>query len=479
MNVIEIRDLDEARCFVLQGFWLQKVISPPSLPNLRSFLEWSLEIASSGDPLPPVGFVADVGAAAFGLDRGEKRSAAPAAAPLTDDEKNVLRQYEDYVLGRIYADWTFERACDALRGYEKGRNWSRGLAFLVGQYRKRAQFDGVLLPPSIIRTLLDAPPAEVMQQGKELIVKQGLMPLLMNCYRSMVDSARRTSEILSEEDLDALERGIALAEEGQRLAHTLVIRAAIELRNALPQYKVKPLAGRREVPTRVLDEDTYPVGGYTSIATRGTVESLLQSQLAYMERGRGPDLFDIKFVRDELYFYSRDENQFLRRRRTFVFVFYPDLVQARFKDLDLSYQRIVLLLGLIRTGVQKLIDWLSTDALEFDLVFLGNDEKIALNHEYNLLELMFREQIENGTIRLMTLPSERHVAEHCQLRARRSLCHCLTISTIDRQLEAEETAVTRLVIRNSRPELAHELDEEPTAMEEWSDALERLLQIWV
>src|SRR5437762_3512474 len=50
MSVIELRDLDEARRFVLQGLWLQKVIVPPSAGNLRTFLEWALEIASSGDP---------------------------------------------------------------------------------------------------------------------------------------------------------------------------------------------------------------------------------------------------------------------------------------------------------------------------------------------------------------------------------------------------------------------------------------------
>ena len=40
----------------------------------------------------------------------------------------------------------------------------------------------------------------------------------------------------------------------------------------------------------------------------------------------------MKFLRDELLYYSRDENQFLRRRRTFVFALFPDLVDARFKD---------------------------------------------------------------------------------------------------------------------------------------------------
>jgi hypothetical protein len=478
MTVIELRDLDEARRFVLQGLWLQKLIYPPAPANLRTYLEWALEIASAGDPLPPVGFVADVGAAALGLDRGERRSTA-AEAPLTSDEdRTILRQYEDYVLGKIYADWTFERAGDALRGYEKGRNWSRGLAFLIGQYRKRAQFAGVLLPPSIIRSLLDAAPEETLARGKDLLTNDGLMPLLHDCYKSMVDSARRTAEILSEADLRALENGIALAEPGQQLAHELVIRASIELRNALPAHRVKPLAGRQEVPTRVLDEDTYPVGGYTSIATKGSIESLLHSQLAYMERDVSPDLFDMKYIRDELYYYSRDENQFLRRRRTFVFAFYPDLVQARFKDPELHFQRIVLLLGLVRTGIQKLIEWLSTDALKFDLVFLGDADRPALGHEFHLLELLFQDQIENGTIELMTMPRDK-LAEHCQLRARRSLCHCLSISAADRPLAADDTVVSRLVVNGPRPGLAHAFDDEPTVMEEWSEALERLLQIWV
>ena len=38
-----------------------------------------------------------------------------------------------------------------------------------------------------------------------------------------------------------------------------------------------------EVPTRILDEDIYPVGGFTSLSNRGSIESLLHSQLAYME----------------------------------------------------------------------------------------------------------------------------------------------------------------------------------------------------
>src|SRR3954453_12557318 len=108
-------NLDDARRFVHQGLWLQKAVFPPQPAHLRQILEWVLEIASSGEPVPPVGFVADLGVSVFGLDRGEKRPVEAPPAPL-EKMKDALRQYEDFVLGKIYGDWTFERACDALRG---------------------------------------------------------------------------------------------------------------------------------------------------------------------------------------------------------------------------------------------------------------------------------------------------------------------------------------------------------------------------
>ena len=133
----------------------------------------------------------------------------------------------------------------------------------------------------------------------------------------------------------------------------------------------------------MLDEDQYPVGGYTSISTRGSIESLLHSQLAYME-DESPDLFDMKFVRDELFYYSRDENQFLRRRRAFVFVLFPDLLAARFKDPELPHQRIVMLQSAILALVRRLTEWLSTDAIRFEVLFVQDGEKKPLAEEATL-----------------------------------------------------------------------------------------------
>jgi len=334
----------------------------------------------------------------------------------------------------------------------------------------------------------DLPEQELLDEGRMSWEKEGLLSELESCYQSMVESARRTAEVLSEADVRALENGIALESEAQQLYHANVIDAAREISEGLPQYKVKPLTGRQEVPTRILDEDSYPVGGYASISNRGSIESLLHSQLAYMEPAARPDLFDIKYLRDELFFYSRDENQFLRRRRSYVFVFYPDLLQAKYKDPESRFQRIVLLLGLIYVGIDRLGIWLTGDALKFDFLFVTDGPTFPLTEEYSLIQMLFREQIENHHVEIYPTVkrgkpggpfSEADVAEHCRLRSQRSMCNCLLLSTKDRHLEAEDTVVSRMVVNDVAPALGHGAETEALELEDWAPALERLLQIWV
>src|SRR5262249_17110879 len=210
-------------------------------------------------------------------------------------------------------------------------------------------------------------------EGYESLRQDGPHPLLGELYDSLIQASRRWSDVLGPEDIFDLESKAALEELGQRLAHRQVLRAGALLEATLPRHKVRPLARRMEVPTRILDEDTYPVGGFTSLSNRGSIESLLHSQLAYMEpKGSEiqPDLFDPMYLMDELLYYSRDENQFLRRRRTFVLALAADLVETRFKDFELPYQRGVMLLGLLYVLVKKLTEWLSTDALNFQFLFL-------------------------------------------------------------------------------------------------------------
>lgn len=480
MTVHELRDLDAARQFVAQGLWLQRV-TPPAAVGVRAALEWALEVAAGGHPLPPVGFVADLGHVLLGTDRDARPASDAAGVPGLPG--GLARTYEDLVLGKIYADTSVERAGDAVRRYQ-GRDRGRGVAFVVNQFRERAGFGGVLLSPAVIKSLLEAPADEVLSRGWEAL-NRGVQPLLVELYEALIAATRRLAEVLGPEDVFELEHGTALAELGQRVALRQVLQTAARLEAQLPKHKPRPRAGRREVPTRVLDEDTYPVGGFASISTRGSVESLLHSQLAYMEPATEPrpDLFDIKFVRDELLYYSRDENQFLRRRRSFVVVLMPDLVRARFKDVELPTQRIVLVLAALVALVRKLTEWLSVDALAFEFVFVAEGDARPLAQEEALLAMLFREAIANGTVRLARVATAATAGKVVTERARRSLCHALAVGAGETALPADGADVGRLVVAGPRPRLSTEDGPEPAAAddawESWQQVLERLLGRWV
>jgi hypothetical protein len=483
----ELRDPDEATHFLVQGLHLQRVRKPVA-GQVRPVLRWALELVSSGQSLPPLGFVADLGHAALGADweagAGRDSALTPVLAP------GLVRTYEDYVLGKFYADWTFARASDSLRRLQckqVERDQARGLAFLLGAFRARADFGGVEMSPGIIKSLLEISPQEVLALGLQSLQRDGLHPILEELYLALIAAARRTAEVLAPEDLFELEHGTALAEFGERVALRQILQAATRLEATVPTQRICPREGRQDVPTRILDEDTYPVGGFSSLSTRGSIESLLHSQLAFMERAERPDLFDLKYLRDELLYYARDENQFLRRRRSFLFALYPDLVQTRRKDPSLPYQRGVLLLALILVVVRRLSDWLSTDALRFEFLFLSEQKKEPsdpLKRERELLQMLFRKQIVNETVAISSDITVDALATACALRGSRSLCHCLTLSSQDRDIEAQDTIVTRLVVDAATPSLRIR-DEKPVLppceepFETWAAALVNLLRLWI
>lgn len=511
-NPIELRDSTTARRFVLEGLLFQ-CIQPPGSGSLKTVLEWSLEVAVEGIPLPPIGVIADVGHLAFGEDRFVSEptttaETARAGGKLFLLPATLIRQYEDFVLGKLDTDRSFDRAVDAFCRYSDRRDRAKALAFFFRQWGQRAGYRGVQLSPAVIRNLARLEPGEILEIAETNRIENPPLrlsevdedlkdidtadetTLLEFLYRDLVKRIRGMGDMLGAEDIFELEHGTAIAGFGQRVALRQVLRAAAELEAALPSQPVRPIHRRRQVVTQIVDEDTYPVGGFSSISNRGSIESLLHSQLAYMEPGDRPDLFDIKFLRDELLYYSRDENQFLRRRRNFLFALFPELAASRIKDAELPWQRIVLLMGLLVAAVKKLTDWLGEDALVFEFVFLDPPEPKAgksdnLAEERELFEMLFREQIANHTVQLSEAVSWNEFVEKCEHAARRGLCQATLISTReDHPVEIENALITRLELVGPVPKIAidnatTEALEAETPWDGWHEALETLLAAWV
>lgn len=475
MPVVEIRDLDSARRFVIQGVVLQRVTAVNST-SIQAALQWALEISSSGHPLMPVGFVGDLGQILSSVESGVRSaSASHASAGLPG---GLVRAYEDFVLGGLYADASIERAGHIVRRL-KGRDRNRAVAFVAEQFRERAEIGGVLFSPAVIKSLAEASPDDVLRGGWESLQRLGLMPLLATMYGELVVGSRRISGALASEDLFELEHETALADLSQRVALRQIIATAARFESSVHRLAAVQ-ASPREVPTNIIDEDTYPVGGFASLSTRGSVESLLHSQLAYMEPAgsQRPDLFDVKYLRDELLYFSRDENQFFRQRRSFVFVLSADLGMARFKDPELPVQRIILTLAFLCAAVRRLSEWLSSDALHFSILTPAGDE---LAQESELLRMIFREAIGNGTVSVAAYRDDRDAAQQIEQLARGRRLSALTLSTQDSAPKAGQSH-SSLIVASPRPALrmfggATEFDEMDPA-ESWRTALEQVLQEW-
>src|SRR5262249_26872904 len=134
----------------------------------------------------------------------------------------LARAYEDFVLGKCYADASVERAGVEVRRLT-GRDQNRAVAFVAEQFCARAEAGGVLMSPAVIKSLAEASAEDVVARGWESLQSAGLMPLLANLYAALVTGSRRVAEVLSPEDVFELEHGTALADLSQRLALRQVI----------------------------------------------------------------------------------------------------------------------------------------------------------------------------------------------------------------------------------------------------------------
>jgi len=477
MEPIELRDSEESRVYLLDAFFLQRA-SRLGLASLKAGLELALEIASEGQPLLPTGVLLDFTTVAFGTESSKFSRDYPSYPGWPPA---LLRQYEDHVLARLNSDWSFERASDALRRYQ-GRDRNRGLAYALKQFRHRSKLGGVEVSPAVIRNLLQASASDLLAKTSERLAERGPMPLLKEQYEQLIAAARRTPELLGAEDIQAIEQRTALADMGEYVAHRQIVQTSARMEAALPHRPVKALAGRKEVPTRVHDDDQYPVGGYSSLSNRGSIESLLHSQLAYMEPIERPDLFDVKYIRDELFYYARDENQFLRRRRVFAFIFEPSLIEARFKDSELPCQRIVMVQSFVVALIHRLAEWLTADAIRFEILFPAQKERTPLLQEWKLFNTIFQEMRSAGTVEI--LEGRNDLESHLDELAENAQVGVLRIGIAPAWTETDDMMYSTLAVDGPMPKLTDSRGlavavSGEEAFDTWIQAAIHQLQLWV
>jgi hypothetical protein len=419
--------------WVAAGLLLQRGATPgvELLALVRPWIEATLEVVAL---LPPIGVVADLGRllarAPFDIAKSER---------VADPElRAAIDAYEEHVLGRLAADFRLEAARDALVRLDESLR-PAATAVFVEQVLARLQQAGAAEDdeldspgPAAIRRVLHRHGVELLERGAAVLAEPAasLRSELARAYAKLARSARRSAALIGDVELYTLENHTALRSPSLRLAMAQIAEAAQIIERSLPVRVRRSEASRGRTPTRVEDESAYPIGGYASISTVGGIESLVSSELIYMsppaERAAGSvDLFDVRWAAGELLKYTRDESVHTRERRTVCFALDPSLERARVKDPGLPFQRLVIGLGGIVTGVRKLCAWLDESELHLHLLAIARTSERPAAHsqplreELELARLILREYIESGVVEILEIMDPEAARTHAREAASR------------------------------------------------------------
>ncbi|MGB0595512.1 MAG: hypothetical protein ACPGLY_02290 [Rubripirellula sp.] len=459
--MFEIRDPVMARSHLLRGLLVSR-IAPMTSGRSTQALRWAKELAGQGGALPPLGVIADIGGM---LTSHRDVAFAPGLPVVSGLEHTLTRRYEDYVLGKFAADQAWLRAADSLLSYQ-GRERDQAVAYFIIRLLERVQFAGTQLSPAVIDRLLKMPAVEVLQDAWDSVEQMGLSSLIVDQLDHLVNAIQRAGDVVGSEDLFELESGTAVAPLGQRIAIRQVLQTADLLRSEIPPLRPRVNGHQSSVATHLQQDDQYPIGGFHSITNRGTFESLVRSELAYMDDSERPDLFDIKYARHELLYYSRDESLFLRRRMAFAFVLNCDLKTARVKDDQLPVQRLVLLLACLCVVVQQLTDWLGKDSLCFEFIWCSEADSDPLKPERQMIEVILREQIRRGNVVQRTLGVDQW-QERVEELGRTRFCQAMLVSAGSAKMPDVELPDQTTVMRI-----------EKSGWDEWLRRLQDWLHMW-
>ncbi|MBL8956166.1 MAG: hypothetical protein JNK82_35660 [Myxococcaceae bacterium] len=384
-------------------------LARPQVATAEHFVPCVLGLSASLVELP------DLESATFALDvslllSGERL--LPAKQTHGGALATALRGYEDHLLARLVSDRRWLQLQEAwLAAPAAVRPTAAGL--LIERLCRRLQVPHAgRLSQAAVRRLQTRTPRELVDEGlAALVTEPELAPALTGVFEALAKAARRERTLLSDAEVFLLENVATLEGLGPRVALGQLADAAQAVEERLPARMKMSSRNEGEAPTALEQESALPVGGWSSLSNSGSPESMVTSELIYMEENERPDLFDVRFVEGELLYYARDESVALRKSRTLSVVLDASLDDARLLDEGERHQRLLWALAAVTAAVRKLSSWLSHEALSFELVFVRGNGAHALEAEQGVVALLLREWQERGRLTLSTADSVQKAIE--------------------------------------------------------------------
>ncbi|MDB4959384.1 MAG: hypothetical protein JWO36_6953 [Myxococcales bacterium] len=465
----ELRTAADVASWLATGLVLRRV--PSDDDHAQAIIACANELAS----LPPPGVIADVAALLGG-------ARLALSTPLNADDalRGAIRAYDDDVLARLVQTARFDDALAAF-AHLPITDRAAATALVVGGICERAGFSGVSVSPAALRRALARPKDERDNAGRAELYGGAMATRLAEAYVRLSRGARQTRALVDDREVFAIDHLNVLRDFGGRMTAAHIASAAEALARTLPR-RLPPNRQKRGARESSLTDDTlYPAGGFSAITPGGSdanIENLVTSELVYMEDGPGPDVFTLRYVEGELLYYTRDDSVFRRHRHVIGIVLGPDLGDARVKDRDVPWQRLVLALGLLVASIRWLTEQLGDQALTIHLSFPPK----VLAEEREILALLLEGEIARGTV-IVCEQTFTQAIEHARGASGTAISDVVVVSlgatpelpkglrTLHVNLAEPAPTVTEL-----SPRLAPLPDLGPDAWSEWCEGAEDLLR---
>src|SRR5205823_3969496 len=146
--------------------------------------------------------------------------------------------------------------------------------------------------------------------------------------------------------------------------------------------------------------------------------------------------------------------------------------------------RIVMLQSSILAIVEKLQDWLSADAIRFEVLFVQDGEKKPLAEEAILMNLLLREPIERGGAAIEHVADAAAALKRIHALTQQAQVHAFVAATEPFELDLENAVATQVIVDGPLPQLGgdgvmvYTVDGED-AFDVWQETVLRILQLWV
>ena len=104
----------------------------------------------------------------------------------------------------------------------------------------------------------------------------------------------------------------------ERAADRLFYRRMVEAMRGLATWTRSVFTIKEEsswIVARYGEPQVLPLGGYDELTNKGTLSSIVTSELAYIDESMDFDLFDYKFIENQLMYFKRDSGAVFRIRR--------------------------------------------------------------------------------------------------------------------------------------------------------------------